>query len=63
MNHTYPIGGASNPNPEPYWILFSDAYANIIDQNLWVKITYCYYFTIVVLSGVAYGDLVPLNPL
>ena len=49
-------------NNNPYWIIGSSSYPNIIDQNLWVKVTYCYYFTIVLLSGVAYGDLVPQNP-
>jgi hypothetical protein len=63
MNQTYPMGNpATNPNPNPYWIIGSPSYANIIDQNLWVKVTYSFYFIIVLLSGVAYGDLTPQNP-
>ena len=56
----YPMSG---PNSNPYWIIGSSSYSMIIDQNLWVKVTYCYYYSIVLLSGVAYGDLVPQNPL
>jgi len=59
QNMTYPMSG---PNSNPYWIIGSSSYSMIIDQNLWVKVTYCYYYTIVLLSGVAYGDLVPQNP-
>lgn len=59
QNMTYPMSG---PNRNPYWIIGSSSYPMIIDQNLWVKVTYCYYYTIVLLSGVAYGDLVPQNP-
>ena len=63
QNNYYPTGGAGNLNPNPYWIVGSTSLPNIIDQDLWVKISYSYYFIIVLLSGVAYGDLVPQNPI
>ena len=61
INNYYPMNVGANPNP--YWIIGSSSLANIIDQSLWVKVTYSYYFIIVLLSGVAYGDLVPQNPI
>lgn len=49
--------------PSSYWLLTSQAYSNIIDESLWVRYTYCFYFSTSILSGVAYGDLVPQNPI
>jgi hypothetical protein len=46
-----------------YWLLTSQAYSNIINESLWVRYTYCFYFSTSILSGVAYGDLVPQNPI
>lgn len=63
MADYYPTTGEDNKNPNPYWIIGSSSLPNIINRDLWVKITYSYYFIIVLLSGVAYGDLVPQNPL
>lgn len=60
QSNAYPTTGA---NPTPYWITTSFSLPNIIDRDLWIKITYSYYFIIVLLSGVAYGDLVPQNPI
>lgn len=56
-------GYYDNYGPYAYWLLTSSAYSNIIDQSLWVRYTYCFYFSTSILSGVAYGDLVPQNPI
>lgn len=61
MADYYSTTGAVNNNP--YWIIGSSSLSNIINRDLWIKISYSYYFIIVLLSGVAYGDLVPQNPL
>lgn len=49
--------------PSAYWLLTSQSYINIIEQSFWVRYTYCFYFSTSILSGVAYGDLVPQNPI
>lgn len=61
QSNAYPTG--TGPNPNPYWITTSSSLPNIMERDLWVKITYSYYFIIVLLSGVAYGDLTPQNPI
>ena len=50
-------------NPFPYWLTSSYAFVGIVDQSLWVKYCYCFYFSTSILSGIAYGDLVPQNPI
>lgn len=50
-------------DPEVYWLLASYAYTNILYEPFWVRYTYCFYYSTSILSGIAYGDLVPLNPL
>jgi hypothetical protein len=49
-------------NPFVYWLLFSYAYQGIYFQPFWVRYTYSFYYSTSILSGIAYGDLVPLNP-
>lgn len=50
-------------DPDVYWLLASYAYTNILYEPFWVRYTYCFYYSTSILSGIAYGDLVPLNPL
>jgi len=50
-------------DPSDFWILTSDAYSNIVGQDLWVRYVYCFYFSASLVSGVAYGDLIPQNPI
>ena len=56
-------GWYSEPDsPDGFWTKDSVCYSNINDQDFWIQYSYSFYFIIVTLSGVAYGDLVPLNP-
>lgn len=52
-----------NENPLAYWLLTSYSYNQILYQDFWVRYTYTYYFASAIMSGIAYGDLVPQNPL
>jgi hypothetical protein len=44
------------------WVYNSYAYINIIDLPPHFQYFYSFYYAVVTLSGVAYGDLTPLNP-
>ena len=46
-----------------YWLINSYAYHNILYEPFWVRYTYSFYYSTSILSGIAYGDLVPLNPI
>ena len=46
-----------------YWLINSYAYPNILYEPFWVRYTYSFYYSTSILSGIAYGDLVPLNPI
>jgi hypothetical protein len=48
---------------DAYWLTSSYAYANIIDEPFWVRYSYSFYYAISILSGIAYGDLTPQNPI
>lgn len=49
-------------SPDMLWVYNSYAYNNIIDLPKLGQYTYAFYFAAVTLSGLAYGDLTPLNP-
>ena len=44
------------------WVFNSYAYSGIIDLPKYWQYCYSFYYAAVTLSGVAYGDLTPLNP-
>ena len=44
------------------WIFSSYAYPGIYTSDFWIQYTYSYYVACVTLSGIAYGDILPLNP-
>lgn len=46
-----------------YWLVNSFAYSNLYLESFWVRYTYSFYYSTSILSGIAYGDLVPLNPI
>lgn len=45
------------------WVYNAYAYNNIIDLEYSYQYFYCFYFAVATLSGVAYGDITPLNPI
>ena len=49
-------------NPGAFWLLTSYSYTDILSQDFWIRYTYSFYFSTAILSGIAYGDLVPQNP-
>lgn len=44
------------------WVYGSYAYQGIINLPISSQYAYSFYYAVVTLSGVAYGDLTPLNP-
>ena len=50
-------------NPSAYWLLTSYSLNGILYEDFWIRYTYAFYFSTAILSGIAYGDLVPQNPL
>ena len=53
----------SGDNPGAYWLLSSYSYPDIYSRDLWVRYSYSFYFSTSIISGIAYGDLVPQNPI
>jgi|688.fasta_scaffold56842_5 hypothetical protein len=44
------------------WVYNSYSYNRIIDLPPQLQYCYAFYYAVVTLSGVSYGDLTPLNP-